>query len=241
MTDTTWTPEAVALRFAEASRSLRASKSVSRGPAKELSAWPQAPHDPSQAYGYTSAEAPRLQPGADEIMRMDEVLDWVRKWLSRACCEAAGLPPDAGWIAWTHAAGLSWARISAMLAAIWGASQKGGGRSTTTPGGNSHTALQRHARGACSMVASNLNKLGIPCAQTGEPGGKDVAPGRFVTMGRVMEHWARSEQPCGTCARFVPHAGRGGACTKYLEAVSPLTHAQHPVGQPCWVQRGKAA
>lgn len=229
-----WTVDLVAARLAEAARALRSTRSAQQGPSPDVTWWPAAPGNPAEGYGYSSAEPVRLVPEASAISRMDEALEWLRRWLAPAECVAGGLPEDAGRVVWWRAAGWSWPRISAARAAVWGAGKRGGGRSPV-PSGNSHTALAGIYRRGCQRIADGLNELHIPVPSQAERDDADASlPGRHVTMGRVMERWERNVQPCGACAHYVVHTAAQGACRHYLELVQPMTHAQHPIGEPCW-------
>jgi hypothetical protein len=72
-------------------------------PADFRAHWPDVAYE-WLAYGWTPARAPRIPPSPQEISRLDEVLGWCLRWLSR----------EQRVILWARATGWTWRQVSAM-------------------------------------------------------------------------------------------------------------------------------
>lgn len=73
--DEHWTVTTVAARLEEAAMTMQA---LPDWRLKGLRAgWPDVIHDRMDAYGWTDADAGHVPPGAEAIVRMDEVMQWM--------------------------------------------------------------------------------------------------------------------------------------------------------------------
>ncbi|MEY4299496.1 MAG: hypothetical protein RIR25_732 [Verrucomicrobiota bacterium] len=106
-------------------------------------AWPAVVQEFFDAYGYHNATTPRLRSTAAQISRMAEVLDWIALHWPVSVVERAGLPGDAGKIAWLRAAGWRYERIAdwRRRAAAAGSARKVGGGPSGLAGGNTRRSL----------------------------------------------------------------------------------------------------
>lgn len=231
MTDR-WTADLVAERMASAASTLARSRTLGVGPSGMRGFWPTAPataEDQRLAYGYNAAVAPRILPSAAELSALDQVLNWTSRYLSGEACKRAGLPSDAGWVAWERAKGLSLPRIAETRARRWGAKPAGG---------NSREAVRVIAEKACDLVAKSLDREGVGLhvgSVDAPPEPPPVATGRREAMPRTMDtrRWVMNDKPCGTC-RHMQRAKDGSATCKLRGgAVAVSMRAQHPEGEPC--------
>jgi uncharacterized protein DUF6362 len=91
-------------RFREAAYTLRRLPMPRHGlPANFRTHWPDIAYE-WLAYGWTPARAPRIPPSPQEISRLDEVLGWCLRWLSR----------EQRVICWARATGWTWRQCEAM-------------------------------------------------------------------------------------------------------------------------------
>lgn len=230
----TWTAELVADRFAAAAVTLARSRGRGVGPAGFKVAWPDVPvtaETARLAYGYTAATPPRIEPSAADISALDQVLQWVSRYLSGAACQVAGMPADTGWVAWMRASGHSFARISSERARRW---------RTKPSGGNSGEAVRKICIAAHEHVAKELRRAKVPIEQgAGEPVYEPppVLDGRREAMPRAMDtrRFVTNTRPCGECKHMSREVT--ARCLVRGGAVSPAMRAQHPEGEPCWEAR----
>lgn len=233
----TWTAELVAERLSQAAGTLARSRAVGVGPSGMRAAWPSVIHDRNEAYGYTAAVAPRIEPSAAELSALDRVLGWVSSYLTTQACERARLPADAGWVAWERARGMTLARISTMRAR-----QHKGAR---PPGGNSRETVRHIADGACAHVAACLRRDRVPLhvgSADAIPEPPSVLTGRSETLPRVMD--ARptvlNARPCGECKHIRAMKGDRWRCAEGGGEVVPSMPARAPVGAPCFAAKAGA-
>lgn len=234
----TWTGDLVAERLSQAASTLARSRAVGVGPSGMRAAWPSVIHDRNEAYGYTAAVAPRIEPSAAELSALDRVLAWVSSYLTEKACQQARLPPDAGWVAWERARGMTLARISTMRAR----QHKG----TRPPGGNSREAVRQIADGACDHVAACLRRDRVPLHVGSVDAIVEPAPfltGRNETLPRAMDMrpTVLNDRPCGECKHI--RGTKGGErwrCASTGGEVVPSMPARAPVGAPCFEEKVSA-
>lgn len=136
------TREDVAARIEDAVLTLRrVPASKHSAPAEFKSNWPDFLRDSREAYGYSAARGGRILANAAEIARMDQVLGWIAAHWSVAALAGAGLPRDAGGVAWLRCAGWTWPRIARWRRERWG-------RVSGVPGGLSPVSLRSLERDA---------------------------------------------------------------------------------------------
>jgi hypothetical protein len=226
-----WSAEIVADRLAAAAATLAGSRSTQHGPAALRGMWPQVLQDKRTAYGYTATEAPRVLPAAAALTAMDAVLGWMSRYLSVDACRAAGLPSDAGWVAWARAQGQALEKISGQRGRSW--------KGRRAPGGNSREAVRQIARRACEHVAAALARDRVPL-HVGDAAGPAEAPpvatGRHETMPRQMDtrRWVMNRRPCGECRHLRTAPDATTTCGLRGGGVAPAQRAQHPEGEPCF-------
>lgn len=194
------TPDELRDRLADAAATLRRVPAAKNsGPAGYRIAWPDYLQDRNEAYGYSAARGGRTHATAAEIARLDEVLVWISRWWSEAEMGRAGLPADAGQVAWLHGgAGWKWPRVAKRREVAWG-----GGRSA--PGGNSAPSLRLIEERA---LAHMLRRLGggaavvEPVMQLG-----DLPAIRIdVTLDRTMTERVSAIRADGSAVVTVRHA-----------------------------------
>lgn len=238
MTPQPWTAEIVAERLANAATTLSRSRATGVAPTGLKSAWPSiAPteEDRRLAYGYNAAQAPRMLPTAAEVTALDQVLGWVSRYLSGEALARAGLPEDAGKLAWMRAAGHSYPRIATTRARWWPG---------PPPGGNSREAVRVVCAKACELVAAGLNRDQIPIhvgAVDAPPEADPVLTDRRESLPRQMDtrKHVTNRWPCGRCAHMATADGTT-TCRTRGGAVAPSQRAQHPEGEPCYSPRPAA-
>jgi hypothetical protein len=147
-----WTGPAVRDRVAEAALALRTASVGRQHPLERWTNWPLIAVDRAEeAYGYTETKPRPIRASAAAISRMDEVLDWISKWLSVDWCVRHGLADDAQTIIWLRASGRSWAWIGAKRHEVWHA------KGQRPPRGNSRPILGEIEARALRFVANELN------------------------------------------------------------------------------------
>lgn len=116
-------------RLEDAARTLRRIPAARNSrPAEMGSGWPDYLREVMEAYGYQAARGGAVKASAAEIERMDEVLGWVSRWWSVAEMRRAGLPEDAGGLAWLRVgAGWQMRRLAEWRQQRWGMRRPPGG------------------------------------------------------------------------------------------------------------------
>lgn len=231
---TAWTPELVEACIVEAARVLRVSRSAASAPGPMRAAWPDAPQNAREAYGYGPPPAGSIaRPSAAALSALDEVMGWLARYLSVEACGAVRLASDAGWLLWVRADGWAWPKIGEARVRRWGGA-------AAVPGGNSRESLRLIARGALVHLAACLARAGVPL--TAGRDGPPVAPvaredARPVRLPRQMDTRPvlTNAEPCGRCGMIRPKVdGAGWTCGRGLGDVAPELRAQHPAGEPCF-------
>lgn len=229
---TQWSAEIVADRMSEAARTLRVAPAAGRGPAGLRTAWPDAPHNAAEAYGYTAATAGWAKPTPAALTALDAVLGWVARYLSRERCQAAGIAPDAGWVAWMRASGWSLPKIADHRARRW--------RPEPPPKGNSRESLRHIARSGFELVANGLNRDRVPLhvgdadAIEDRPTVRDEAPASAMPRQMDTRRRVLNARPCGECLHIQREAVEWWRCGRGFGNVSPLQAAHAPADDPCF-------
>ena len=99
-----WTVAAIIERLEEAARTIRRMRIVGTRPAGAAAAWPDVVRDASEAYGWTTADEPRLVPGPAAISSADQALGWLL-WLSARDRQ----------LVWARANRVKWRKLAARF------------------------------------------------------------------------------------------------------------------------------